>query len=96
MFASVTALIGELTDKVEPTLSTAQRFDAIPGWDSIRQTELLVSVEEHFGIEIPIDEIGRLVRIEDLIQAVERAMATGGDEQTCPPAGAVEARGRRG
>lgn len=36
--------------------------------------ELIITVEEQFGIKIPIHEIAQIKRIQDIIKAVERAL----------------------
>lgn len=37
--------------------------------------ELIITVEEQFGIKIPIHEIAQIKRIQDIIKAVERVLA---------------------
>jgi len=39
-------------------IRTAKTFDAIPGWDSLRMLNLLVVLDEEFGVQI--DSLGSL------------------------------------
>lgn len=35
--------------------------DTIESWDSVKHLNLIVALEEEFGIEIPIEEVGNLI-----------------------------------
>ncbi len=35
--------------------------DTIESWDSVKHLNLIVALEEEFGIEIPIEEVGHLI-----------------------------------
>lgn len=35
--------------------------DSIESWDSVKHLNLIVALEEEFGIEIPIEEVGHLI-----------------------------------
>jgi len=35
--------------------------DTIESWDSVKHLNLIVALEEEFGIEIPIDEVGNMI-----------------------------------
>jgi acyl carrier protein len=35
--------------------------DSIESWDSVKHLNLIVALEEEFGIEIPIDEVGNMI-----------------------------------
>ena len=34
--------------------------DTIPGWDSLRQLNLVLALEQEFGVEIPDEEAGEI------------------------------------
>jgi acyl carrier protein len=46
----------------------------VPGWDSFKQIEILVSVEERFGIKLNTREIDGLRSVGDLASVVSRKM----------------------
>lgn len=38
--------------------------DNIEGWDSIKHLDLIVSLEDEFGISIPLDEVPNMVNMK--------------------------------
>jgi len=41
----------------------------------VMMRELIITVEEQFGIRIPISEIAKIKSIQDIVKAVEEALA---------------------
>ena len=52
----------------DPTLEIKDEYDSssIPGWDSLAQINLIVSIEEEFGISFTTEEISSLSCIGDV------------------------------
>jgi len=50
-----------------PTLSAKD----VPGWDSLRNIRLVLTVEKAFGIRLTASEIGRLQNVGDLARLVQ-------------------------
>ena len=42
-------------------LSEDSSLDSIESWDSVRHLNLILAIEEEFGITIPDEEVGNLV-----------------------------------
>ena len=42
-------------------ISEESSLDSIESWDSIRHLNLILAIEEEFGITIPDEEVGNLV-----------------------------------
>ena len=42
-------------------ISEESSIGSIPSWDSIRHLNLILAIEEEFGISIPDEEVGNLV-----------------------------------
>ena len=42
-------------------ISEDSSFDSIESWDSIRHLNLILALEEEFGITIPDEEVGNLI-----------------------------------
>lgn len=51
---------------VGPALSAKD----VPGWDSLKQIEILVATEEHFGVKFRTKEIDSLQNVGDLANLV--------------------------
>ena len=52
--------------EISPGLSSAD----VEGWDSFKQIEIMVSVEERFGIKLNTREIDRLKTVGDLVAVI--------------------------
>ena len=62
-----------MRDDIEPAPAlTAKDVD---GWDSFKQIEIMVSVEERFGIKLNTREIDSLKSVGDLADVVSRKIA---------------------
>jgi acyl carrier protein len=48
------------------------------GLDSIRSVELVVAMEEHFGIEIPDTMMEKLRKVSDVIELIEMQLGSRG------------------
>ena len=54
--------------KLRPNLSAKD----VPGWDSFKQIEIMVSVEERFGIKLNTREIDALKNVGDLAEVIAK------------------------
>ena len=45
--------------------------DNIESWDSIKTLDLIVSLEEEFGVTIPIDEVGNMTNFKYIKSILE-------------------------
>jgi acyl carrier protein len=56
---------------LSPTLTARD----VPGWDSFRQIEIIMSVEERFGIKLQTRDMDRLANVGDLVAVIEAKLA---------------------
>ena len=63
--------LGVSADQVKPESKMIEDLGA----DSLDAVELVMAVEEEFGIEVPDDEAEKLVSVGDIIAHVENAGA---------------------
>lgn len=47
----------------------------VPRWDSLSHTMLVMSIEDEFGIELPLDELDGLPDVGALVELVRRTVA---------------------
>jgi acyl carrier protein len=57
--------------KLTPELSAKD----VAGWDSFKQIEIMVSVEERFGVKLNTREIDSLRNVGDLVAVIARKTA---------------------
>lgn len=48
------------------SLSEDTAYGSIPQWDSLMQLRLVAEVEDHYGVEIAIDEVPNIRTLGDL------------------------------
>ena len=71
----------ELLDKIQTTLAQALKVDVaeitsetafgdLPQWDSLGHMELMILLEEHFGVDINADTITELVSVQAIYNHV--------------------------
>lgn len=60
----------ELPDEYD--FSTVSKAYEVPGWDSLKHAEVLVGVEEEYGVRFKALEAIRLKSIQDLQDLVDR------------------------
>jgi len=59
--------------KVEPVLVTPElSFGDIPQWDSMGHMEVMMLLEENFGVEINPDTIANLVSIPEICKYIDQ------------------------
>ena len=46
------------------TLNEESSQDNVEGWDSIKHLDLIVSLEEEFGVSVPIEEVGNMTNFK--------------------------------
>ena len=72
IYAELTEIFNEVfmsdTMKLTPELSAKD----VPGWDSFKQIEIMVTVEERFKIKLNTREIDSLKNVGDLAQVIAR------------------------
>jgi acyl carrier protein len=62
-------MVGDM--KLTPELSAKD----VAGWDSFKQIEIMVSVEERFGVKLNTREIDSLRNVGDLVAVIARKTA---------------------
>jgi acyl carrier protein len=63
--------LGVTADQVTPESKMIEDLGA----DSLDAVELVMAVEEEFGIEVPDEEAEKLISVGDIISHVEKAQA---------------------
>ncbi|MGQ0684304.1 acyl carrier protein [Bradyrhizobium sp.] len=47
----------------------------VPGWDSLAHINLIMDVEEEFGLRFTVDDIADLKNVGEMIQMLERKLS---------------------
>lgn len=57
------------------TLNEESSQDTVEQWDSMKHLDLVVALEEEFGITIPIEEVGNLINLKYIKLIIEELLA---------------------
>ncbi len=63
--------LGVSADQVKPEAKMIEDLGA----DSLDAVELVMAIEEEFGLEVPDEEAEKLISVSDIIEHVEKAQA---------------------
>jgi acyl carrier protein len=67
----VTELIRDLFDEYEGPVTRDLTAAKVPQWDSLGHVQLMVLVEQTFGIRFNADQVGKFRNLGDLLDAIE-------------------------
>ncbi len=72
----ITEIMREYFDDDSLVLTMDTTAQDIPAWDSLNHVNIIVSVEQHFGVRFAISEVEKLQSVGDLVNLVSEK--TGG------------------
>ena len=68
---TVAGLIRDLFDEYEGPVTRDLTARKVPQWDSLGHVQLMVLVEQTFGIRFNTDQVGKFRDVGDLVDAIE-------------------------
>jgi acyl carrier protein len=68
----IVALVRDVFEVDEQVLADVESLTVLEQWDSLRQLNLLLALEEHFGVELSPDDLGELTTIDGAVELVNR------------------------
>ncbi len=71
------AVVAAMLDIDVLTVGPATNTDTVPQWDSVRHMNLVIALEEAFGITVPDDEVATLTSYRIVRAMVEEQLAGG-------------------
>ena len=75
---TVTGLIRDLFDEYAGPVTRDLDAKKVPQWDSLGHVQLMVLIEQTFGIRFSADQVGKFRDVGDLIDAIDAKLATRG------------------
>lgn len=71
MFEKIKSMVAENLGVEESTITEASSFKDDLGADSLDLFELVMALEEEFGVEIPTEDLEQIATVGDVIKYVE-------------------------
>jgi acyl carrier protein len=72
IYATLTEIFNDIFLRDDIELTPALTAKDVPGWDSFKQIEIMVSVEEQFNIKLNTREIDNLKNVGDLADVIAK------------------------
>jgi acyl carrier protein len=74
IYAKVTAILREVFDRDDIEATPTLAADQVEGWDSFKQVEILIAVQEEFSVKFSSRELDSLKNVGDLVNIVVAKM----------------------
>ena len=75
VFATMSGVFRRVFDDDAIVLADATTAQDIPGWDSLTHINLIIEIEEGFGLTFTVDDIATLKNVGEMVAMVERKLA---------------------
>ncbi len=72
IYVALTEIFNDVFMRDDMELAPALTAKDVPGWDSFKQIEIMVSVEERFNIKLNTREIDNLKNVGDLADIIAK------------------------
>jgi acyl carrier protein len=70
IYEALTEIFNDVFMRDDMILTPGLSAKDVPGWDSFKQIEIIISVEERFGIKLNTREIDTLKNVGDLANVI--------------------------
>jgi acyl carrier protein len=74
----ITEIFRDVLDNDEIVLRENTTADDIEEWDSLNHIQLVVSIEKHFHVKFPTNEIQKWKRVGDMCASVHSKLSSAG------------------
>ena len=71
VYVQLTDILRRVFNHNDITISPETTAADIIGWDSFKHVEIVLELEEHYGIELPIGAVNRARNVGQLVSLVE-------------------------
>ena len=75
IYTDLTEIFNDVFMRDDMTLTPELSAKDVAGWDSFKQIEIMVSVEERFGIKLNTREIDSMRNVGDLAEVIAKKKA---------------------
>lgn len=70
-----TAVFRRVFDDENLKIEDATTAQDVPGWDSLTHINLIIEIEEEFGLKFTVDDIAGLKNVGEMVDMVEKKLA---------------------
>lgn len=77
MKEKITGVMAAVFEVPESEINEDTSTDTLENWDSLRHLNLILALEEEFGISIPDEEVGDMVNYKIIYHVLNEALQNG-------------------
>lgn len=67
-------VLSDVTETPVENLTEKSSQDTVSNWDSVKHLDLILSLEEEFGIEFPLEEVGKMTSVSYIINVIQHQL----------------------
>ena len=75
LLESVAEILRDIFDDDELTVTEETCSDDVEDWDSLEQINILVAIQERFGIQFSLDDVKGLENVGDTLDLIEEEIS---------------------
>ncbi len=75
LLAAVTEILRDIFDDDELIVTEETCSDDVEDWDSLEQINILVAIQERFGIQFSLDDVKGLENVGETLDLIERKLS---------------------
>ncbi len=72
VYSELTDIFNDVFDRTDIKLSSEMTAKDLSGWDSFKQVELIVAIQDRFQIKLSTREVDGLQSVGDLVEVVRK------------------------
>ncbi len=76
LLAAVTEILRDIFDDDELIVTEETCSDDVEDWDSLEQINILVAIQERFGIQFSLDDVKGLENVGETLDLIERKLSS--------------------
>ncbi len=70
ILARLTVIFRQVFESPDVTATPGMTAKEVPRWDSLSHIDMIVSVEEAFGVRLPTREVAGMQNVADLVRCI--------------------------
>ena len=74
LLEAVAEILRDIFDNEELPVTEETSSADVEDWDSLEQINILVAIQEHFGIQFSLDDVKGLENVGDTLDLIERKL----------------------
>lgn len=75
ILAQLQPLFREVLDQPQLNITRQSQASSVEGWDSLAHMNLLVAIEQEFGVSFTLAELEEMKSVGDMVDMIEKKLA---------------------